>query len=104
MINFTVGTLVPLQSLKVVAQLLFSARGSSLPCTAYAVLRPFVARGSFLSCMMYAANCPCGEGLVVEPSPVAILSKGLVVAFLERGSLWPSLTDVSSLAYLPYLP
>ncbi len=30
--------------------------------------------------MMYAASCPCGEGLVVVPSPVAILCKGFVVA------------------------
>ncbi len=63
-----------------------------------------VTRGLLSSCMMYAANCPCGKGLIVAPSPVAILGKGFVVPFLARGSLWPSLTDVSSLAYSPYSP
>jgi hypothetical protein len=27
------------------------------------------------------ANCPCGKGLVVIPSPAVILGKGFVVAF-----------------------
>jgi hypothetical protein len=30
---------------------------------------------------LYAANCPSSKGLVVAPSPVAILGKGFVVAF-----------------------
>jgi hypothetical protein len=80
-IEFIVSTLAPSQLLKDMAQSLFAARGSSLPCTAFAALRPFVARGSSSSCMTYAANCPCGKGLIVIPSPVTILGKGFVVAF-----------------------
>jgi hypothetical protein len=33
---------------------------------------------------MYVANCPCGEGLIVIPSPIAILGKGFVVAFFGK--------------------
>ncbi len=43
-----------------------------------------VARGLSSSCMMYTANCPCGKGLIVIPSPVAILGKGFIVAFFGR--------------------
>ncbi len=84
MINFTVSALAPARISKVVAQSPIVARGLSLPCTAYVALRPFVARGSWSSCMTYAANCPCGKGLVVLPSPVAILGKGFVVAFFGK--------------------
>jgi hypothetical protein len=51
---------------KVVAQLLFVARGLLLPCT------------------VYTANCPCGKRLIVAPSPVAILGKGFVIAFFGK--------------------
>jgi hypothetical protein len=40
-----------------------------------------VTSGSLLSCMVYEANCPCGKGLIVAPSSIAILGKGFVVAF-----------------------
>jgi hypothetical protein len=80
-IDFIVSTLAPSQLLKVVAQSPIVARGLLLPCMAYAALRPFVVRGSSLSCMTYTANWPCGEGLVVAPSPVTILGRGFVVAF-----------------------
>ena len=52
-----------------------------MPHTAYVALKPIVVRGSSLFCMTYVANCPCGEGLVVVPSPIAILGKGFVGAF-----------------------
>jgi hypothetical protein len=42
---------------------------------------PIVVRGLLLPCTTYTANCPCGERLIVAPSPVAILGKGFVVAF-----------------------
>ncbi len=103
-INFTVGALAPSWSLNVVAQSLFVVRGLSLPCTVYAVLRPFVARGSSSSCMTYMANCPCGKRLIITPSPVAILGKGFIVAVFDKGPLSPSLMNEASLAFLLYLP
>jgi hypothetical protein len=30
------------------------------------------------------ANCPCGKGLIVLPSPVAILGKGFVLTFFGK--------------------
>ncbi len=82
-INFTVGTLAPSWSSKVVAQSTIVARGLLLPCMAYAALRHFVARGSLLSCTTYMA-CPCGKRLIVAPSPAAILGKGFIVAFFGK--------------------
>jgi hypothetical protein len=66
--------------------------------------------------MMYAANrpcgkrlivafydihsqCSCGEGLIVVPSLVAILGRGLSLPSLGKGSLLPSLTNVASLVF-----
>jgi hypothetical protein len=34
--------------------------------------------------MMYTANCPCDERLILAPSPVAILGKGFVIAFVGK--------------------
>jgi hypothetical protein len=78
------GALSPSQSLKNVAQSPIIVRGLLLPNTAYAALRPFFGKRLSSSCMTYVANYPCGEGLIVAPSPVAILGKGFVVAFFGK--------------------
>ncbi len=43
-----------------------------------------VVRDSSLPYTTYVANCPCGEGLIVIPSPVAIPGKGFEVAFFGK--------------------
>jgi hypothetical protein len=63
-----------------------------------------VARGSLLSCMMYVANCPCGKGLIIIPSQLPSLARGLLLPSLVKGLLWPSSTDASSLVFLLYSP
>ncbi len=103
-INFIMSALASSGLLKVVSQLPILARGLSLPCTAYAALRPSVARGSLLSCMTYVANCPCSKGSLLYPAQLPSLARGWLSPSLARGSLWPYLTDVSSLSYLPYFP
>jgi hypothetical protein len=45
---------------------------------------PIVVRGLLLPCTAYAANCPCGERLIVAPSPVAILGKGFVIVLFGK--------------------
>ncbi len=94
-INFIVSTLAPSQSLKVVAQLLFVARGSLLPCTAYAALRPFVARGYRRLAWHTEPIALLARGSLLHPAQSPILARGLLLPSLVRGPLWPSLTDAS---------
>jgi hypothetical protein len=49
------------------------------------------------------ANCPCGKGLIVVPSPVAILGKWFVVALFGKGFIVALLNECGPLGILDVL-
>ncbi len=103
-INFMAGTLAPLQLSKVMAQLLLVARGSLLPCTAYAALRPFVARGYHHLAQHKWPIALVVRGSLSYPAQLPSLASGSFLPSLAKGSLSPSLMNAASKAFSLYSP